>query len=417
MNSKNTFGIIAIVALLIGSTSALAADTRVEGSTSASLQLDSSETRANQETSARVNVDSSREADSDQSRSDSTAAGDESREPTPRATNEVDNDSDGTASRDGSDTDTRRESGEKGGTEDINIGIGELQESEAAENEHKDWIIIESVAQGSARINKDGLIDEFTNSTNGGLRSSGYLKIGDIKGESSDRASGSGDDGDGDLVEASSSSKKTREIVVVGSKVRASSVPQILEVGAQTTTRTPDSFFDIWIDAGEDRNAAPDSFFDIFVDTGEDRANVDSFFDIFVDVSDQDLQLHAVSIAQAHQDIETVEVRDSEVEVEVREQLNLFGFIPLQASKRIMVDATVRGNDRVQVKYPWWSFLATKAQNAAQVQSKINTHLDLTVPEVGDVDDRPTEEVAFYYNKLIAQALLTISTSVEAQEE
>lgn len=252
-----------------------------------------------------------------------------------------------------------KESGEKGGTEDINIGVGELQE--ATDTEHKDWIIIESM---SSPIQKSELVDEIL----------------DIE------------------EEAESSKSKPREIVVVGSKVRDEQVAQV------------DSFFDIWIDAGEDRNAAPDSFFDIFIDAGEERSAPDSFFDIFVDVSDEDVQLQAISVAQADENVEEVDVTQESVRVDHRETLRLFGIIPIETSRSIIVQTDPEATDRVKVQFPWWSFLATSDTDSVALAEEIERGLAVTIPvPEGDADDRPTEEVAFYYNKIKAQTLQTIS--------
>lgn len=284
-----------------------------------------------------------------------------------------------------------KESGEKGGTEDINIGVGELQETGTIVG-HEEWIVIESVFGARVEVNKGEFIDSIIDSSNGGLRS-GYLKIGDIKGE------------------ATESAKKPKEIVVVGSKVREEDVPFVIQWGGTGSSASADSFFDIWIDAGEDRNAAPDSFFDIFPDIGEGRsAMADSFFDIFVDVTDADLHLQAVSIAQTNTEVEEVEVLESEVRVSHREQMRLFGFIPVNGTRTITVDTTDPERDgKVKIRFPWWSFLASKTTDTASLETQIETELDATIP-VADTDDRPTEEVAFYYNKIQAQTLKVISS-------
>lgn len=294
-----------------------------------------------------------------------------------------------------------KESGEKGGTEDINIGIGELQETTDAD--HKDWIIIESI---SSPMNKAELLDEIAHNSGGGLRS-GYLKIDDIKGESTESDGVEPDEIDAPAPE--SSAKKPKEIVVVGSKVRGDNVPQLIrDTGEESAA--PDSFFDIWIDLGEDRNTAPDSFFDIFTDLGEDRnAAPDSFFDIFVDVSEEDLHLQAVSIAQTDENVEEVKVLEDRVRVDLKEEVRLFGIIPIRTTKTIVVDTTDPGSDsRVKVQFPWWHVFTTGGGDPEALAEEIEAELDDTIP-TADTDDRPTEEVAFYYNKIQAQTLQTIS--------
>ena len=310
-----------------------------------------------------------------------------------------------------------KESGEKGGTEDMNIGIGEHS---ATDNEHKDWIIIESMSSplSETRMNKAELIDSIANNSDGGLRS-GYVKLGDIKGESSDEATDDGLDLDNDSDGATAArTSKPKEIVVVGSKVRDENVPQIRGVGDEESAQ-PDSFFDIWIDAGEDRNAQPDSFFDIFVDAGEDRnAQPDSFFDIFVDVSDEDLHLQAVSIAQYDDTIKEIELGEVDVRVEFDENVKLFGLIPIQSTRTIYVDSlSVDKFERVKVKFPWWHIFAANETDAIELDSSLEEQLGKTIPDVpSGGDDRPTEEVAFYYNKIQAQTLQTISNVSKASD-
>ena len=313
-----------------------------------------------------------------------------------------------------------KESGEKGGTTDINIGVGELTGTDTAGartvqteivslslsggDDHKDWIIIESTTGETQRINKADLIDALANSSDGGLRAA-FIKIGDIKGEAMDDAT---PEDDGTAARAS----KPKEIVVVGSKVRDEDIPFPIQWGGTgSENAAPDSFFDIWVEAVDPTAATTaDSFFDIFVDAGEDRNTVpDSFFDIFVDVSGEDVALQALSVAQTHEDVEEVEVLEDEVRVTYDESMRLFGFIPLQGTRTVVVDTSDPSrDDRVKVQFPWWRFLATTQTDVESLSEAIETELDATIPVV-PVDDRPTEEVAFYYNKIQAQVLQTLS--------
>lgn len=89
----------------------------------------------------------------------------------------------------------RKESGEKGGTTDMNIGIGELQE-----------------------MNKADLIDSLA--TEPIETRAVFVKYGDIKGESDDEATDSGVNEIGMDDGSATAAKKPKEIVVVGSRVR-----------------------------------------------------------------------------------------------------------------------------------------------------------------------------------------------------
>lgn len=293
-----------------------------------------------------------------------------------------------TVNSDDIDVETKgKESGEKGGTADINIGVGEHHETEASDDGHKDWINLLSVSHSSdaAETNKAELLDEIETNSDGGLRSSGYVKLGDIKGESTD---------------AGHTSKKPKEIVVVGSKVRADDVPQLTlpEVGDEVAS---DSFFDIWVESA-----------------GQKKGTVDSFFDISTDVSDEDLHLQAVSVAQSDKNVKEVSVNDDGVQVDYDEEVKLFGLIPLHTTKVIEVNTNaVAHTDRVKVRFPWWHVFATKDTDSAELSAQIEGDLSAKIPEATDTEDRPTEEVAFYYNKIQAQTLLTISNSLKAQGE
>ena len=254
----------------------------------------------------------------------------------------------------------------------MNIGIGEMQEGDDA---HEDWIIIESMGS-PLRMNKAELIDSIASNSGEGLRTTGgYVKIGDIKGESQDKAA-NGDldvDDEGDSV-PTQASKKPKEIVVVGSKVRNQNVHQLVRTGTSSDTYRADSFFDIWTEIS----------------------------------TDEDLLLHVVSVAQNNPNIAEIHLGES---VQVREEVEvkLFGILPIQVTRTLSVDPQKAEGERVKVRFPWWHFLSTKDVNPDDLAGELEDALSKDIPEDTDADDRPTEEVAFYYNKIQAQTLQTIS--------
>ena len=128
----------------------------------------------------------------------------------------------------------------------------------------------------------------------------------------------------------------------------------------------------------------------------------DSFFDIWPAVdTDEELTLYAVGVAQADEEIEDIEIKDDSVMVESEETVRLFGFIPVEADRTVTVGTNEDGEvTDVEVDYPWWGFLAAKA----------GADLEVELMASGDADDRPTEEVAFYYNKIQARILSTIAS-------
>jgi hypothetical protein len=306
-----------------------------------------------------------------------------------------------------------KESGEKGGTEDMNIGIGELQEGNAQDAKHKEWIeVLSNSSSDDAAMNKAELIDAIASNSDGGLRSV-YMKIGDIKGESINEALDEDSDGDtildSEAKEPTASKKKPREIVVVGSKVRTQDVLQVINFAeGEGESARVDSFFDIWVEIADEESArTADSFFDIFVDAGEERGQPDSFFDIFVDVTEEDLHLQAISFVQRDDSVKEIELKEKTVKVQYEERYKLFGLIPMKATRTIVVNP--EAEDKVNTALPWWHFLSVKSVDPEEFENDLETSLAEDIPEVNEADDRPAEEVAFYYNKLQAQTLQTMS--------
>lgn len=235
------------------------------------------------------------------------------------------------------------------------------ESTDRTDDGHKDWIIIESAADGgSVRMNKADLISDITSNSDGGFR--GYIKIGDIEGEADDAPA--------------AKSSKPREIVVVGSKVRGNDVPQLVRPDEEESSRS-----------------------------------ADSFFDVFVDIStDEDLGLHAVSVAQNDRNIKEISITEQEVRVDYNTKIRLLGFIPLTATRSVTVPADPDGIGRVKVKLPWWHIFGIKEVSQNDLEKEINDELQAIISETeGDADDRPTEEVALYYNKISARVLQTIS--------
>jgi len=113
--------------------------------------------------------------------------------------------------------DTRKEPGEKAGTEDINIGVGEMKGEVGGDGE-------DIGAPSSGRTTYDSFFDIFVDIGGEGAQEAidVFIKLGDIKGESSDEAME--DDEAGEVTfgdgETGARPSKPREIVVVGSKVK-----------------------------------------------------------------------------------------------------------------------------------------------------------------------------------------------------
>lgn len=196
--------------------------------------------------------------------------------------------------------DEAKESGEKGGTEDIIIDDDELQEAR-----------------------------------------SGYVKIGDIKGETQETRAIyveiKGIDGESD-DSGSSQAKKPKEIVVVGSKVR-----EAVEAGVVVRGWDPEK--------------------------KEARIGADDV------KTEDDLVDYAAGILASDELVSNIEIADSSIGVEIRQQVKLFGIFPAQMELRVDVATDPDEEGRVKVKFPWWAFLAGGALSAEEIETAIETDL------------------------------------------
>jgi hypothetical protein len=70
-------------------------------------------------------------------------------------------------------------------------------------------------------------------------------------------------------------------------------------------------------------------------------------------------EVRAAKIAQMsmeNEKIESIDLDEEKAEVNYRSRMKLFGFIPVEKSVR----ATMNNEGRVEMNYPWYSFLATR---------------------------------------------------------
>lgn len=253
-----------------------------------------------------------------------------------------------------------------------------------------------------------GVID--SNIDTGVEAASGFMKIGDIKGESGDSAQGadifgdSDSDGDGltdeaglrddadtaqamnkaDLIESLSSSsgtaaKKPKEIVVVGSKVR---------------------------DLDEDALATLGS--DV-IDPTDVR-------------SEDDLRQFVVQSVLLDENIVDTKVLPEEVVLSYEQPIRLFGFIPMAITQTTSVNVSdPEAEGRIKVQMPWWHVFAKKLVPAEDVIAALeeelgqidppSLELDAGPEDTTPADHVPTEDFAFNYEKvqLQSQTLQTMS--------
>ncbi len=147
----------------------------------------------------------------------------------------------------------------------------------------------------------------------------GYIKIGDIKGESEEEARKKGNVEYGWKVEE-------------GEKLEDTGVePDEIDIADDTQPTTPD--FSILLGGGSDdeEDAVP-----------EDRRS-------------EVAQIVLAGLREEGIPAEGVALGREKIETKVVERIKLFGFIPVSATAEVEITAT----NEVSVKYPWWSFLAS----------------------------------------------------------
>jgi hypothetical protein len=232
---------------------------------------------------------------------------------------------------------------------------------------------------------------------------SGYLKIGDIKGESSDAA---GIGGDGDIILTGGySGKKPKEIVVVGSKTTDKSSPKLLEAvcdGVQATCVPQDA------------------------------------------VTPERLTDYAQRTVNTYDSIKEIRLDDSKVEMQAFLPFKLFGFIPMRLKQTMSVSVTSDSFGRVKVKFPWYHSLGRKTVRPHDLMANLETGVataqfskwevadidaskddstsgpageEIMADETGQADDIPTENVTFNFSEVKAQLLQTMSNLIVQYQE
>ena len=254
-------------------------------------------------------------------------------------------------------TTTTKESGEKGGTEDINIGVGELQEAKG--NVEYDWKVEEGEKAGPA-----------------------LLEIDTIKGESPD------DKKKGNVE----MSWKVEE----GQKL----VPVFLEIGGIDGEATETSANDRLQTAGPVTGWPAGGVFvasgDVNGLTTEQKQAFLATVKTWAQVqSEQDLQNFAVGVMmQEAQPAESLSLNYEKIKFTYNMPAKWFGLIPASYKAEVSIDKGDNENwdfGRVKVKFPWYSFLMRKGtsmkeltqvlQQEAEAKKKGNVEFEWKVEE------------------------------------
>jgi hypothetical protein len=233
---------------------------------------------------------------------------------------------------------------------------------------------------------------------------SGYLKIDDIKGESSDSAGGNAETTW--KVEEGEKASKPKEIVVVGSKTTDKATPKLLEASCGGTHVVC-----------EPKNAVtPDGLTDFALRT------VNSF-----------------------ESVNEIIMDDTQVEVKGNQPFKLFGFIPMNLKQTVSVSLDQDSFGRVKVKFPWYSFFGRKTVRSHDLMTDLEQGImdtqfskwklmdfdgtqsdpgtgpageEIMADETqGTTGDRPTENITFNFNEVKAQLLDTISQTLVQYNE
>jgi hypothetical protein len=245
----------------------------------------------------------------------------------------------------------RAESDEKGGTTDMNIGLGELQENQAA------YLKLEGI-DGESEENSRMHIQLGDIKGEAQETRAAYVKIGDIKGDASDS----------DTSEA----KKPKEIVVVGSKVR-----EAVEAGAVVRGWDPEK--------KEARIGAADVQLE------------------------EDLVDFAAGILAGDNNVTDIGATEKSVSMKYKVPAKLFGIFNSSLEQETTVTFGDGVSGRVKVKFPWTRFFYRVDENVdvENIQSRLQPEIDDEVL----VDSEATETTPAEQAKLI-EVIHNVSLSI-----
>ena len=194
-----------------------------------------------------------------------------------------------------------------------------------------------------SKNNPDSFFDLFVDSGDEETKTAlkAFIKVEGVEGDSADSAKGitagrgDGEDavldgGDSETKPADSNIKKSKEIIVVGNKVRELVQDGKVEVRG-------------WDPEKKEVTIKPE--------------NVNSPKDF--------LDLVGATVL-SDENIESVSLDSKEIKMEYRQPAKLFGFIPMSLTAQVELS----GTDQLKVKFPWYTFLTKN--NAKEVKDEID---------------------------------------------
>jgi len=217
----------------------------------------------------------------------------------------------------------------------------------------------------------------------------GFVKLGDIKGESSDESSTGGNAETTWKVEEGEAKKKLREIVVVGSKSTADkATPKLLEA----------------LCSGLNATCEPQGA--VTPETSEDFAQ---------------------RTVNTFESVNEIRMDDTKIEMEGTQPFKLFGFFPMRMKQTIVVSLEPDSFGRVKVQFAWYRFLGRKDVQRDDLRDNLEKGISTTQfskweaveLDAGQADpsDVPTEQVTFNFSEVKAQILQTMSNTLGQYNE
>ena len=194
----------------------------------------------------------------------------------------------------------------------------------------------------------------------------GFLKLGDIKGESKDTSGKKG--GNVEVawkIEEGEKGSKPKEIVVVGSKVK--------DLNASLLTLTNCSGGRLVCNASQVRTQT-------------------------------DLEEYLTRSVNEGGGLNEIRLDDTRMELATNQPVRLFGFIPVNIKQRVEIATDAENLGRVKVKFPWWHVLSRKSIGPQELQNMIedeisNAEISIWQTEQGDV---PTENITLNFAEIKA---------------
>lgn len=134
--------------------------------------------------------------------------------------------------------------------------------------------------------------------------------------------------------------------------------------------------------------------------------------------SGEDLENFAKGVLLEDESVESVSFDDGKIEVKYKAQARLFGFIPFRFTETIRIEANEEEANRIQVRFPWYSFLLSSDISAADLKDLLAEDLDNENVTFNPLATGGTGDMSVEGNaSVFAQALEALSNALKARHE